>query len=106
MIAIPINTIESITFRNSDHKGNGVLKGALWGGAILGLTATVISKLEDDGFGSSGGWFLIGFGVGAIPGALIGIGISSKRTKFYINGDKTSYQRQKEKINQFLLEYQ
>ncbi len=98
--AIPINTIESLAFRKSGKAGNGIWKGALWGGGILGFIAVG----ANDGFFNSGGAFIIGFIAGAVPGALIGTAIGSKKMHFYLNGDKTTYQKQKEKLKQFLME--
>jgi hypothetical protein len=97
--SIPINTIESFSFRKSDSVGKGALKGALWGGGIMGLLAVG----GNDGFFSTGKLFAIATVIGVIPGALIGTATGARKMHFYINGEQTSYQKQKEKLEQFLL---
>lgn len=98
-ISFLVNGIESLEFRRSNQVGNGLYKGALWGGVIVG----VISVALNNGFFDETKVFLVGFGIGSIPGALIGGSIGAKRIKFYLNGEKRSYQKQKEKLEQFLM---
>ena len=66
-------------------------------GGSLGLI--MAANATNDGVIGSDGAFIIGFSLGAVSGGIIGSLVGSSKQNFYINGDKTSYQRQKEKLN-------
>ena len=94
-----LRDIEAFNFRKKNRPGNGAFIGALVGGVGVGLIA-MASQPNDScgGFGcvdfSAGEYFLGGFLLGVLPGAIAGYIIGSKKTTIPIGGSLDSYQKQ------------
>ena len=110
---IPIENIEFIKIAKQRETGKGVLKGGVVGGFMFGVAGALLARGIDDcantfnsdcnDVGALEG-FAKGFGLGVIPGMLIG-GISTTSSiKIYINGNLDRYRLQRSEIKKYFLE--